>query len=449
MKPSRYNLIFGTNKSDEYVLYNTLSDAIFIIDQQVKDNLSLKETINNINEKAYQDFIKEGIVIEDDVDERRIYKVRSDFKKYEEKKSVFMITITYDCNLSCPYCFEEKGKKDLSTMIDVNSIIEFIKKRTIFHKSPELEIQLFGGEPFLKTDLSFKILDELKLWSEGEKIKLEIIIYTNGTICNEGILNKLSGFNIKYVQVTLDGAKEDHDKRRVYFNKKGSYEKIMETLEMFKKHKISTRIRVNVDEENYQRISFLLDDLTRRKFNETLITFGFIQPLTPGCSSYLHSVSQDFYSKTLPVLMDMAIERGFPLNIRPSQFYVYCSASTISSYIVDILGNVYKCAVLQGMEKYKIGKINREGELVDIQYAYYDWLSRDPLTIEKCKECDVLPVCGGGCSGSAVMKYGTYHINECFDRTHELIEKRIMLYLKKQYPTKFGGTAPVLAEQSI
>ena len=47
--------------------------------------------------------------------------------------------------------------------------------------------------------------------------------------------------------------------------------------------------------------------------------------------------------------------------------------------------------------KHKMGYIKDDGTLTDVTFAYYDWLSIDPLKEPDCSDCKYLPICGGGC----------------------------------------------------
>lgn len=89
--------------------------------------------------------------------------------------------------------------------------------------------------------------------------------------------------------------------------------------------------------------------------------------------------------------------------------------------------------MLQTNKKYKIGDISINGELINITNEYYKWMCKNPLNNTKCRKCKLLPVCGGGCSGSAVEKYGDYMHENCFDMNIELFKKRIRLYYKQKY----------------
>jgi len=44
----------------------------------------------------------------------------------------------------------------------------------------------------------------------------------------------------------------------------------------------------------------------------------------------------------------------------------------------------------------------------------------------------MLPICGGGCTGSAFSIYGSYYKNDCFIFHPLLIREKLILYAKQQ-----------------
>ena len=61
------------------------------------------------------------------------------------------------------------------------------------------------------------------------KDDLDTIIYT------ASIVTLLKEIGVKRVQITLDGSKESHDKRRILLNGEGSFNKIIDNIENYSK----------------------------------------------------------------------------------------------------------------------------------------------------------------------------------------------------------------------
>lgn len=113
-------------------------------------------------------------------------------------------------------------------------------------------------------------------------------------------------------------------------------------------------------------------------------------------------------------LWDCLDEYHFNFNCKPSQHFMFCGMYKDASYTISPTCEVYKCWDYVGEERHRIAKIDSLGNLIDVQYAYIDWMSHNPILVSDCKECSYLPACGGGCGSVSYSKYNTYHEKGCF-----------------------------------
>lgn len=374
-------------------------------------------------------------LVENNIDERKIFKVGYEYDKYHSVMTKFRIVLTYRCNLRCTYCYQGGGEVLTKTMSDntIMSTLKFIKKTISNNGSQRVSIVLYGGEPFLNIRGGFALLEGLKPWLIKNDIKLDVGIISNGTLMTEKIIYKLLKYGDVSVQITLDGAKEFHDKRRKYKSGSGTYDKIISTLNILKKIKCTTIIRINIDKGNYKWINELLDDLIKRGFQTMPLSFGLISPATNACASYPLCLSYKEFGKILPSIWNIALEKGFKvINLRPKVGYVFCESVTNNLYNIDPLGDVYTCPNFIGNKIHRVGKIDKNG-ILHLENPYYDWMARDPLLMKKCRDCKLLPICGGGCPGMAWQEHKTYHAEHC-GAIKDLIHSQIIFYLKQEYP---------------
>ena len=143
------------------------------------------------------------------------------------------ILLTDRCNMACKYCFEkEKSTND----INVDKLIEYFEGNPCYSTFP------FGGEPLLKLDLLTTLIDEIgnnkRITKERKKQLLQKTktIITNGTLIKHNV-DKIKAYGLE-MQISIDGPKEINDKCRVFPNGKGTYDKIMENVEICIKNKI-------------------------------------------------------------------------------------------------------------------------------------------------------------------------------------------------------------------
>ncbi len=70
----------------------------------------------------------------------------------EKDTLMFRFVPTMRCNFRCEYCFEDNSlKKESETMFDVHSVDEWVNAIKNFHKY-NIELYLWGGEPFCIND---------------------------------------------------------------------------------------------------------------------------------------------------------------------------------------------------------------------------------------------------------------------------------------------------------
>lgn len=429
MKPSFYNIYIPMDKGSDYILYNTLSGAVFEINEEAVN------AIQNVMERQLDtEFVQElknnRIWVENSLDEREIYKTLHERHKYSGTRVYLTLNMTYRCNMACEYCYLEyfmKGKSsELMSAEILCSAIEFAKRTVRENNCTELVVCFMGGEPLLNTSAIEQALEKLDKWPGA---KCMSFICSNGTTITEEIVDALSKYNVFY-QITLAGARDCHDRKRSYRSEKGTYDDIIKALELLKERRIGFGIRVDVDRENYVSIGEMLDDLGRRIGEGLYIKFF---PIIPGAgvpflpwTSYCLDLNE---LGSLSALWRLARSKGFKVVLNPLIRYTYCGYLTNRGYIVDSLGDVYKCGAAVGVQDRRIGTLDRQGRIQEVSHHYYDWMSRDPLTMDECKNCKFLPACGGGCAGVAYDKHKTYRREDC--REKYLIMERVKFYAEE------------------
>lgn len=434
MNCSQYNYFIPTKREDTYILYNTFSGAIFFVDKELKN--AIQHNPSNIPEDLLEDFKKEWVILDDDIDEIQAISVMRDERRYNSPWLQFMIMTTYDCNLACPYCYE---KKDPVTSMDNAAgkrIRMFITKLIEKYRPTHLEFLMYGGEPLLNVGPMYILLDYFKEYTRNHSLQFQVNITTNGTLVTPEIITALEKYPVGVVQVTLDGPKNLHNKTRIYKNGNGSYEDIVKGLHLLQKSDFTPKIRINVDANNKERIPELLDDLKERGLNTIPIYFGIIRPMSSVCESYTPSCMQTSEIKsTIPDLWKIALEKGFDIPLKPFTNLVGCGMQSNSSYTIDPEGHVYKCVTGVGYPDKRIGTIDETGTIPAWNSVYYEWMARNPLQFPGCRVCTFFPLCGGGCPMIAYARHGTYETGGCFETKH-VLKDQLKLYLKQKYPEK-------------
>ena len=436
MKFSKYNLFFPWEDGNQ-ILFNTLTGDCFLVSEDEK-NLITENQQNELPGELRKEFVKRGILIENEVDELKYFEYYHNKHKYDYRTLTYTILLTWACNLRCVYCYEGAGeeKKYSMTRETADHVIEYIKNESIVKNAKNISIMLFGGEPLVNYSIGEYIIETINDFCEKTGRTFTTSIVTNGTLINKKIVQSLAKNHCKYIQVTLDGTKEIHDTRRIGKNGEGTFDKIIQNLLLLKEYKneMAIIIRVNVDKTNVEQIPRLLEYLKEKNLNDLHIDFGIVRGGTEACSSYEDNCYvEEEIGLLLGKLWEKSKEDGFDPRIRPYRKWTYCGLNCDNNLTIEPNGDVYKCWEHVGEIDHKIGSVGENGQLKNLSYNFYKWITRNPLNIEECRKCVYLPACGGGCGAVSYNKEQKYEASGCFKikgTVEEEVKNYIMAMLK-------------------
>lgn len=431
MKYSKYNLMIKND--DSHFLFNTLSGHCFRVSPDVVQKIS-ENDIAQIDKSTFELFTKYGVIIDDEIDESKYISYQHNKAKFSNSTVSATVLLTWGCNLACVYCYEGAGAKvESMNETTAKNFVLFMVNQVKNRNARYMSVNLFGGEPLINIECGIMILKELKEFCDNNNVIFASSIITNGTLLTDTILKQLINLNCKNFQITLDGMPATHNARRPYKNGNGSFDQIMNNLEMLNKHnaKTHTVIRINVDKKNIKEIGVLLEYLgiNGRNLTNCTVDFGIIRSATQACAAYSdHCLSEDIIGDVLDTLWQKAEKEGFHIYTRPFPKWIFCGLYSDSQFTVTPNGELYKCWEHAGEKEHLMGQIDEKGNITDITYAYIDWMSHDPLNIEECCDCIYLPACGGGCGAISFNVSGTYHSKGCF-KVKGVLEKQIIRYI--------------------
>lgn len=138
----------------------------------------------------------------------------------------FKVAINTACPLRCEYCFIDKDSGEIVSWESVQGLTRLL----LSSPGDVKKLLIYGGEPFLKFDL----VKEVALYARGQAgaagKDLDLSICTSAALpIKSGRLEFLRDQRF-FVSVSLDGRREDHDRRRVFQGGRGSWERIVPQL---------------------------------------------------------------------------------------------------------------------------------------------------------------------------------------------------------------------------
>ncbi len=395
------------------LIVNCLSGAVDFLEKDIYEKLQSSK-FQDIPLRYLRILKDRGYIFENHREE--IFFLEQLKKKYyirqEERIVDLVVSPTFECNLSCPYCFQKSIKKS-QYITDIDSLIIAITK--ISKKTPgEKAIQLFGGEPLLPKNKN--LIERLLAYSE--KKNLPVAITSNGTTIEHysKMIDKYSDV-IKVAQITLDGPPRIHNRRRVAVNRKPTFDLIKEGAKFLLSKGIAVQARVNIDKTNIDSLPELAGILEKEKFFLNKNFKCTLAPVEDHCSENntknLLTESElikklDLLNKKNPIINYFSFERIPKIvkhlhNILNNEYssprFSYCASNRNGYYVFAPDGLIYACSEAAGHKELAIGKFVPVFEMYKDKMAL--WNKRSILDLDKCRNCEIAPLCGGGCSFAA------------------------------------------------
>lgn len=394
MKESKYNFFIEKENGDGVILYNSFTSAMAEMDKQEFEefNKSKENSFNHLDKEFIELLKSNGYIIEDDYSELDAIECTFHMAKYSNKHMLLTIAPTEDCNFRCVYCYEKSSiMPKYMDKVTADNIVSYVSNRVKDIKA--LSITWYGGEPLLSMDIIKYISENIIKLCDENNIDFKASIVTNGYLLNKENLETLIGCNVKRIQVTIDGNKEIHDKRRFLKGGTPTFDVIVNNLKLVKNYDINVNLRINVDKGNIDEVEEITKIIESINENKNIRCYLGMVNSIDGCYKEEKCFStEEFSYKNL----EFQIKRHKDISyMYPNIRSLACGAEGIYSLVIGADGEVYKCWEDIGKEEFSLGNINNEINFYNKNNL--NFLSNNPVRDKSCSQCKVLPICMGGC----------------------------------------------------
>lgn len=329
--------------------------------------------------------------------------------------ATFMVNVSQRCNLTCPYCYVNKGlfdyeEKPIPRMAAATAEQLVEKIHESFAGFETYGYHFYGGEPLMNFDAIRRIVTAAEAKASATGTKTDYHITTNGTLLSREIADFMDERRFT-VYFSIDGDAETHDELRRYVNGKGSFGDVERNLAYLR-----TKPGVHLIGSSVVRSGFSLG-----RAIELLEGHGARQckaervRLRKGDRLALEGEAQDAYIRDIEGLIDHYVtylsSGRKPMDFRLSSKILqlltkvrrnfFCPAGE-RMFGVSANGEIYPCALHVGRPQSKLGDIYTGIDHVK-QKAFRAKFS--PENQEGCRTCWTRHLCGGGCS-AMVDRFG-------------------------------------------
>ncbi|MCR5523878.1 MAG: SPASM domain-containing protein [Clostridia bacterium] len=384
-KPSIFNLEIPYK--NQYILYNTYSGALCILDKSLTDC---------INEETIGTYVKQGFFVDERLNELNRLLIERNRELYTTRVRNLHIEIapTMKCQAHCWYCFEsschERCTMSHNTTQDV---VNYIVNRINMTQCERVSLLFFGGEPLLAIDQIISIGSEIRKICQEKDIHFYSEMISNGIAFNNTVADSIiPAISLSRIQITFDGMRETHN----YSKGIQCFDKVVDNI-VANATKTNISIRINVSSNNKDEIDKLVDYLLVEKKldGKVRIYLARVDDLD-SCEISKDDCLDNFsFFEFRNEFLKYAIKKykSFKINdLLPNVKRNYCGYEKISQMLIGPEGELYRCQRSILDKNNSIGDIYNGSFYTNNELAYI----RD-LPLECMIPCRFLPACFGGC----------------------------------------------------
>jgi radical SAM protein with 4Fe4S-binding SPASM domain len=334
--------------------------------------------------------------------------------EYSAPISIFL-NLTRQCNMRCVYCSAEavrpcrEGNDELSDE-ELIGLVDLLVEARVFRYI------LTGGEPFLRRDLLFRILERLPEWSD-------VTLLTNGSLITDGDARRLATYrHLSGVALSIDAPVEESNAQT---RGRGFLARTLRGATRLMEQGITPAINCVLSRANQHLLPELIQFLKARGFRRLSVVH--VHPvgrakeqddLSLGCQERL-ALSREIAQmagreKDLRITLEdepwLGLEEAscrFQGSDRGPAPLLPCSAG-VEQCTITADGWVAPC---NAMSDYRCGNIREQGFLTiwreSPRFKAMRALRRTPVAaVSECSACEHNRLCRGGCRALAFATTG-------------------------------------------
>ena len=335
--------------------------------------------------RDYMEHLVKGLffVPYDHDDEKTVHQLRSALRLMNTKKDVtsFKILTTTDCNARCFYCYESGIKKHDMSLETADKVAEYIIKKS---GKKKVTLAWFGGEPLMGTEVIDRICSRVK----ETGMEYISVMTSNGYLFDEEQIEKsVIDWNLKNIQITLDGTKKIYNKVKAYTDAEDDpYERVLKNIRNLADAGVRVNIRLNMGAGNFDDTLKLIDELSAG-FSENENVSAYVSGLFQELEKDDVTLKKDLSEKLIIAakkIADSGLDRPKIKNIHTRTGG--CMADNDNHIGISPSGKLMKC------EHFIFDRLVGDIDSGKDDELSKGWKERMPDG-DLCGKCTVRPVC--------------------------------------------------------
>lgn len=378
------NYVFDLEVEGGLLLYNVISGKMILLENEEAAWIA---ELPRENSPEITELIQDYYLVPVAFDEAKyVDQLRSVFRAMDQNKDINGYTIlpTTNCNARCYYCYEANFEHKNMSEETADAVVEFIKKN---HGDHKVSINWFGGEPTLGTNRIRQICEGL----QTAEIEYSCSMISNGYLFDEEMVKEaVDLWNLKSIQITLDGTEEVYNKTKAYVSVKGSpFQRVMRNIQLLLDAGIFVSIRTNLSYANAEDLEVLYEQLEEKfsgyekfhLYSHTLFDGEGFEPVQYKGDEEARLVDKQVELDQKIAGWNKGKKKSTSL---PALKFRYCTADNSAGVVINPDGSLAKC---EHFMELTCGDIY--SGLTD-SYGLSYW--RD-YTVLECTDCKLYPSC--------------------------------------------------------
>ena len=352
-----------------------------------------------------------GFLIDDDHDEHDRLRLRMLSQRFSTTSLGLTIVPTADCNFRCPYCYEKDRIAQIYMTEEIQESIVKLLEKQVKHIS-HFSVTWFGGEPLMALDIIESLSKRFIEICEDNEVAYSAGMITNGYLLTRKTLELLKDLKVGFLQITIDGDRDTHNIMRPHVDGSGTFDKILKNLLANSDILPPVSLRINVDKNNIDSGRVVLNLLEEHNLLEKVMpNLGQIIPDNGTYDKASCLSTCDFSIETFKYYQLISNDENF-MGSYPRPVANACTADKFNSSVIGADGRVYRCWSDVGLDEKCVGSLlNNVKDIAINEDIYLNYMLYDPTKDRICADCNLLPVCMGGCPYKRINDSGERCVN--------------------------------------
>lgn len=374
----------------------------FYTRNSIKKITEFLEILKNLSAVIFNEKPQRRLFYEEKVPDRRLESVH--------------LEASGKCNMKCVHCYQGDFIENMDELnqTEIISLLDQMQKMQVGN------IGISGGEPLLMNNLEF-LLKSI----EERSIRISAL-FTNGLLIDENFVKVITSLSSKFpVFVSLDSIPGNSFSFRGFSKDQANIilPKIINNIKLLVDSGIRVTVNTVVNHENIDYLEKMYDLINELKVKSWRLGFPKQTSLFKAKGTNFNVKWEDTANRCFGILKNHLINRKpFDLQIeylyRETLFQQGLHNLSGSDFVCDYEGRRGECCIKPNGDvvscayctEIPIGNI-KKNSLNDIWYSPemqgIKMIRID--TVNECKDCDLISICGTGCRANAYFLHGDFY----------------------------------------